>query len=225
MAKISSDNYGIIGVGYFGSSVAHTLAAAGKNVIAIDENPDTLKDLGNVVSAVYLVKNVTRAALEDSGIGNCGTVIVGIGEHLEASIMATLSCIEIGVPRVISKAGSQDHGKILRQLGAEVVFPEDEAGERLAHNLMSRANLDMLPLSDDFSIASMDVNPSFAGRSILDLNWRRKYNINVVAVVKDGHADATIMPDTVIPEGCRVVLSGSNSALERFRNVNAKGMD
>jgi len=90
---------------------------------------------------------------------------------------------------------------------------------------MSRANLDMLPLSDDFSIASMDVNPSFAGRSILDLNWRRKYSINVVAVVKDGHADATIMPDTVIPEGCRVVLSGSNSALERFRNVNAKGMD
>ena len=224
MAKISSDNYGIIGVGYFGSSVACTLAAAGKNVIAIDENPDTLKDLGNVVSAVYLVKNVTRAALEDSGIGNCGTVIVGIGEHLEASIMATLSCIEIGVPRVISKAGSVEHGKILEKLGAEVVFPEYDAGERLARNLVSHANLDFLPLSDDFSIISIDLNPNFSGKTILDLNWRKKYNVNVIAIIVDGHANATIMPDTVIPENCRVVLSGTNDALEKFRNVNAKGL-
>ena len=225
MAKMSSDNYGVIGVGYFGSAVARTLAASGKSVIAIDSDPVKLRELSPYVASVYQTGDISKASLEEAGIGNCSTVIIGIGENLEASILATLGCIEIGVPRVISKAGSRDHGKILKQLGAEVLFPEFDAGERLAHNLMSHANLDMLPLSDDFSIASMDVNPSFAGRSILDLNWRRKYNINVVAVVKDGHADATIMPDTVIPEGCRVVLSGSNPALERFRNVNAKGMD
>lgn len=225
MAKISSDNYGIIGVGYFGRSVARTLAEAGKNVIAIDSNPDTLKDLGSIVSAVYLVKNVSRAALEDSGIGNCGTVIIGIGEHLEASIMATMNCKEMGVPRVISKAGSEEHGKILEKLGAEVVFPEYDAGERLARNLISHANLDILPLSDDFSIISIDLNPVFAGKTIIDLNWRKKYSVNVIAIIVDGHANATIMPETVVPEGCRVVLSGNNDALEKFRNVNAKGLD
>lgn len=224
MAKISSDNYGIIGVGYFGRSVARTLAEAGKNVIAIDSNPDILKELGSIVSAVYLVKNVSRAALEDSGIGNCGTVIIGIGEHLEASIMATMNCIEMGVPRVISKAGSEEHGKILEKLGAEVVFPEYDAGERLARNLISHANLDILPLSDDFSIISIDLNPVFAGKTIIDLNWRKKYSVNVIAIIVDGHANATIMPETVVPEGCRVVLSGNNDALEKFRNVNAKGL-
>ena len=224
MAKISSDNYGVIGVGYFGSSVARTLAEAGKNVIVIDANPDPLKELGSVVSAVYLVKNASRATLEDSGIGNCGTVIIGIGEHLEASIMATMSCIEMGVPRVISKAGSVEHGKILEKLGAEVVFPEYDAGERLARNLVSHANLDVLPLSDDFSIISIDLNPNFAGKTIIDLNWRKKYSVNVVAIIVDGHANATITPETVVPEGCRVVLSGNNDALEKFRNVNAKGL-
>ena len=82
----------------------------------------------------------------------------------------------------------------------------------------------MLPLSDDFSIISIDLNPNFSGKTILDLNWRKKYNVNVIAIIVDGHANATIMPDTVIPENCRVVLSGSNDALEKFRNVNAKGL-
>ena len=225
MAKMSSDNYGVIGVGYFGSAVARTLADSGKSVIAIDSDPIKLRELSPFVASVYQTSAISKEALEEAGIGNCSTVIIGIGENLEASILATLGCIEIGVPRVISKAGSRDHGKILKQLGAEVLFPEFDAGERLAHNLMSHANLDMLPLSDDFSIASMDLNPAFTGRTVLDLNWRRKYNINVIAIIKDGHADATIMPDTVIPVGCRVVLSGSNQSLERFRNVNAKGMD
>ncbi len=225
MARISSDIYGIIGVGYFGSAVASTLSAAGKSVIAIDTDPVKLRDLSSHVSSVYQTDAISRDALEEAGIGNCSTVIIAIGEHLEASILATLACIEMGIPHVISKAGSQEHGNILSKLGADVIFPEFDAGERLARSLMSRANLDMLPLSDDFSIISIDINPNFAGRSIIDLNWRKKYNINVIAIVNDGKANATILPDTVITTGSRVVLSGSNDALERFRNVNAKGMD
>lgn len=225
MARISSDIYGIIGVGYFGSAVARTLSAAGKSVIAIDTDPVKLRDLSSYVSSIFKTDAISKDALEEAGIGNCSTVIIAIGEHLEASILATLACIEMGIPHVISKAGSQEHGNILRKLGADVIFPEFDAGERLARSLMSRANLDMLPLSDDFSIISIDINPNFAGRSIVDLNWRKKYNINVIAIVNDGKANATILPDTVISSGSRVVLSGSNDALERFRKVNAKGMD
>ncbi len=136
-----------------------------------------------------------------------------------------MECIDIGVPRVVSKASSEEQGKILKKLGAEVIFPEIDAGERLAQSLMSRANLDMLPLSEDFSIISLDVNPIFAGKTIIDLNWRKKYGVNVIALMEDGHADATILPDTVISENCRAVLAGSNEALERFRDVNAKGLD
>lgn len=224
MIKMSSDNYGVIGVGSFGEAVARTLARAGKNVIAIDMDPKKLKDLSDEVSAVYKIDVLNREALEEAGIGTCSTVIIGIGENVEASILATLDCIEIGVPHVISKAGSKDHGKILEKLGASVVYPEDESGERIARNLMSRANLDILPLSEDFSIISIDVNPVFTGKSVLDLNWRNKYGVNVIAIICDGKSDATIGPDTVLPEQCRVVLSGSNKALDKFREVNSKGL-
>ncbi len=226
MAKMSYDNYGVIGVGAFGTAVAKTLAESGKNVIAIDVNQARLKELSEIVSSVYQIHGLSKAALEEAGIGNCSTVIIGIGENIEASILTTLDCIEIGVPHVISKAGSIEHGKILEKLGAEVIFPELDAGVRIAQNLMSRANLDMLPLSDDFSIVSMDINPEFVGKTIIDLNWRRKFNVNVVALVdKGGHADATILPDTVIQPDCRVVLAGSNEHLDRFRDFNAKGFN
>ena len=225
MARISTDNYGVIGVGYFGSAVARTLAAAGKSVIAIDIDQSRLRELSTVVSSVYKIESLSKEALEDAGIGNCATVVIGIGENLEASILATMDCIEIGVPQVISKAGSREHGNILKKLGAEVIFPEYDEGERLATSLISRANLDMLPLSEEFSIISIDLNPNFFGKTIIDLNWRKKYNINVIALINNGKADATILPDTVIAVGARAVLAGSNGSLERFRNVNAKGMD
>ena len=225
MARMSSDIYGVIGVGYFGSAVARTLAAAGKGVIAIDIDQAKLKDLSPYVSSVYQIESISREALEDAGIGNCATVIIGIGENIESSILATLACIEIGVPRVISKAGSKSHGKILEKLGAEVIFPEFDAGERIAMSLMSKANLDRLPISEEFSIISLDLNPAFEGKTILDLNWRKKYNINVIALISGGKANAMILPDTIIPRDARVVLAGSNQSLEKFREVNAKGMD
>ncbi len=225
MARMSSDIYGVIGVGYFGSAVARTLAAAGKGVIAIDIDQAKLKDLSPYVSSVYQIESISREALEDAGIGNCATVVIGIGENIESSILATLACIEIGVPRVISKAGSKSHGKILEKLGAEVIFPEFDAGERIAMSLMSKANLDRLPISEEFSIVSLDLNPNFEGRTILDLNWRKKYNINVIALISGGKANAMILPDTIIPGDARVVLAGSNQSLEKFREVNAKGMD
>lgn len=225
MARMSSDIYGVIGVGYFGSAVARTLAAAGKGVIAIDIDQAKLKDLSPYVSSVYQIESISREALEDAGIGNCSTVVIGIGENIESSILATLACIEIGVPRVISKAGSKSHGKILEKLGAEVIFPEFDAGERIAMSLMSKANLDRLPISEEFSIVSLDLNPNFEGRTILDLNWRKKYNINVIALISGGKANAMILPDTIIPRDARVVLAGSNQSLEKFREVNAKGMD
>ena len=137
MVKMSSDNYGVIGAGNFGGTVARTLASLGKSVIAIDTDAVTLRELSPYVASVYQIDSLSRETLEDAGIGNCSTVIVGIGENLESSILATLGCMELGIPHVISKAGSIEHGKILEKLGAEVIFPEADAGERLARNLIS----------------------------------------------------------------------------------------
>ncbi|MBQ0070918.1 MAG: TrkA family potassium uptake protein, partial [Spirochaetales bacterium] len=185
------DSYAVIGVGYFGSSVASALAEAGKSVIVLDSNPQKLRALSSSVSAVFQTDAKTKEALQEAGVGGCSTAIVAIGENLEASILITLNCIDLGIPRVICKAGSPEHGKILEKLGAEVIYPETEAGKRLAVSIMSKVNIDTLPLSDTFSIISVDVNPNFEGKTVVDLNWRKKYNINVVAVIRDGQADGT----------------------------------
>ncbi|MCR4676052.1 MAG: TrkA family potassium uptake protein [Sphaerochaetaceae bacterium] len=222
--KMSPDNYAVIGVGAFGSAVAKTLSKAGKNVIAIDVNQDKLKAISGYVSQVYRVDALNRLGLREAGVGNCPNAIIGIGKNLEASILATLECIELGVPNVISKASSADHGKILEKLGAKTVFPEVESGEKIARSLMSRANLSELPLSDDFSIISLDVNPAFCNKTISELNWRAKYGINIIAIIKDGKSNAYLGPNTVIPENSSIVLSGNNTSLDRFREVNAKGL-
>ena len=96
MARVSSDNYGVIGVGYFGSAVARTLATSGKSVIAIDIDQSKLRDLSAEVSSVYQIDDLSKEALEDAGIGNCATVVIGIGENLEASLPIALSSAEEG---------------------------------------------------------------------------------------------------------------------------------
>lgn len=219
------DSYAIIGVGYFGSTLASTLAEAGKSVIVLDSSSDKLRNLSSIVSAVYQTDATTKEALVEAGVGNCSTVVVAIGENLEASILITLNCIELGIPKVVCKAGSLQHGKILEKLGAEVIYPESDAGRRLAVTLMSKVNINTLPLSDSFSIISVDLNPHFAGKSVIDLNWRKKYNINVVAIIRDGQANGTVLPDTMFQTGDRVVLSGSNENLKKFETVNEKGLD
>ncbi len=83
----------------------------------------------------------------------------------------------------------------------------------------------MLPLSDDFSIISIDLNPVFEGRTVLELNWRKRYNVNVIALINNDRANATILPETIIQPGTRAVLSGTNEALEKFRIVNSRGLE
>lgn len=225
MGLFDNDCYGIIGVGYFGSSVARTLASSGKSVIAIDTDASKLKELSHIVSGVYQVSSLSREALEEAGIASCKVVVIGIGENLEASILATLHCLEIGVPRVVSKAGSREHGKILEKLGADVIFPEEDAGTRLAYSLMSKANLEGFAISEDFGVISVDVSPHFFGKTVLELAWRQKFNINIVAIMKCGKVSGIVLPDTLIEDGDRVVVSGAKKDLEKFSNVNSRGMD
>ncbi|HAL18093.1 MAG TPA: TrkA family potassium uptake protein, partial [Spirochaetaceae bacterium] len=217
------DNYGVIGLGRFGLAVLQALHDFGKNIIAIDKDSDRLEEVAPFVSSVYLIKSISKEAFEEAGIGDCDTVIVGFSSDVGSSVLAPMNCIELGVDRVISKTRDNEHGKILEKLGAQAVFPEEDSGKRIVMNLICNANLDMLVLSSDFSIISIDMNPIFAGKTILELNWRRKHNVNVIAVMNGSKTNATITPDLVLEAGCRVVLSGAVESLEAFRKINSEG--
>jgi len=129
--------YGIIGLGRFGSALATALAESGKEVMVVDNTEVKVKQIRNMVSEAFIVESLDRESLESTGIQNCETVVVCIGEKIDTNILTTLNVISMGVPRVISKATSADHGRVLEKIGAEVVYPERDIAERLARRLLS----------------------------------------------------------------------------------------
>jgi trk system potassium uptake protein TrkA len=214
--------YGIIGVGRFGLSLAENLTNSGKTIIAIDKDSQKLTPLKNTIDHLLTLEELSRDSLRDAGIAECGTVIVCIGKDIEANILATLNAIELGVPRVYAKAISDDHSRILEKIGASVVNPEVEMGAKLAKTLSAKLTLDVLPIGEDFSIVEVQCNEKFFGKSVIDLDFRKKYGVNIVATVRDGKAHGNILPTTIIEEGDILVLSGNNEHINNFQNKNSQ---
>ena len=133
--KKGKTTYGIIGLGKFGYALAETLAASGAELIALDQDEEIVLNARDLTENAYVAHSLDKKTLMETGIQNCDIGIVCIGEHLEASILATLNLISLGVPRVISNASSAEHGEILKKLGAEVVFPEHDMALQLAGQL------------------------------------------------------------------------------------------
>ncbi len=214
--------FGVIGIGRFGFTLASELVKAGKEVIALDIDDAKLQQLKELVAHLYQVNQINRETLQEAGIAECSTVVVCIGKDVESNLLATLNAIDLGVPRVISKAISDDHGRILEKIGAQVIYPEEEMGRRLAKSLSSKMTLDFLSLCEDFAIIEVEVAPGFDGKTILECDFRRKYGINVIALIHDEKSDSNISPQTVLRQGARLVVSGNNQSLEAFQKANAK---
>ncbi len=216
--KEGNQVFGVIGTGRFGLSVAQELLARGKYVIAIDQDQQRLKPLYETDAEVFVISDISRESLMETGIQEADTVIVGIGKDVESSILAALNAIELGVKHVICKVISDDHAKILKKLGAEVVFPEIEIGRRTAIRLCEKLAEDILPLSEEFSIIQIRTPQDLDGKTVKDERIRERYGITLIAVVKDGRANGSIGPDTVLHADEIMVLSGSNKSLDKFQN-------
>ena len=121
MKNWKSSAFGVIGLGRFGTALALTLAEAGKDVIVVDRNEDKVKELRNYTEYAFVADNLTKETLQEIGIQNFDTVIVCIGEKIDACILTTLNVVSLGVPHVIAKAISSDQGTVLEKIGAEVV--------------------------------------------------------------------------------------------------------
>ncbi|NCC91507.1 MAG: TrkA family potassium uptake protein, partial [Spirochaetia bacterium] len=178
--EFDPDAYGIIGLGRFGLSLALELTAAGKQVIVLEIEAEKLDAVKDQIENIYPVKAITADVLNESGISHCHTAIVCIGKDIESNILVTMSLLELGIPRVIAKATSPNHGKVLERIGAEAVFPEVEMGARLARSLVSTGTLDFLELCEDFSIANINLTSVFAKQTVGELNVRKRFHLNII---------------------------------------------
>ena len=217
MKKKNSDiSFGVIGLGRFGSALVKTLAEAGKEVIAIDKDEQRVKAVRKYTDFAFVVDNLNQETLEETGIQNCGTVTICIGEALDVSILTTMLVIRMGIPNVISKANSQEHGEVLKQLGAMVVYPEADMAVRIGKRLISGSLIDYISLDDNVEVRRIAVGGAMVGHSILELNIRNAYGINVIAVERDHQTDVEFPPQYVFREGDSVAVIGKEDKIDHF---------
>lgn len=212
--------YVVIGLGRFGSSIVNTLVEAGNEVLAIDINEKRVNELADVATHTVIADSMEEEALKAIGIRNINTVIVAIGNDIQASILTVLILKELGVKKVVVKALNKRHGQVLDKVGADwVVFPEWDMGERVAYQLMLPNVLNFIELAKDYSIEEIKVPSSMAGKSLKELNIRVKFNLNVIAIKNKGKINISPSPDEFIQEEDVLVMIGEKVRLHRFADI------
>ena len=214
-----TDIYGVIGLGRFGTALVKTLAEAGKEVIAIDKNEEKVKAVRRYTDYAFVVDNLSEEALKETGMQNCGTVTVCIGEQVDISILTTMLVVKLGVPQVIAKAASEVHGEVLKRLGATVVYPEADMAVRIGKRLISGNLLDYIALDDGVEVRRIAVGGKLLGRTIRELDVRKVYGINIIAVERDHRTDVEFAADYKFAEGDTVSVVGKVEKIDRFERA------
>ena len=210
--------YAVFGLGRYGMAVARELVDNGIEVIAVDIEQKIVNDAAAYLPVCKCADVTDAEVISRLGIGNIDTVIVSMASNLEASVMAITLCKEAGVKTVIAKCATEMHQKILIRVGADqVVFPENESGLRLAKNLLSSGFIDMISLSKDVSMVEIDVKDEWIGKNLIELNLRKKYGFNIVAVKKGENVHVNINPDQVLDEETTLIVIASMAKLGKLK--------
>lgn len=208
--------FGIVGLGRFGFNLAKNLAEMGKEILVIDNDPKKIKEITEYTDNAFLVEELTKETLIETGIQNCDTVIVGIGETIDTGILATLNIIQLGVKKVIAKAITPEQGTVLEKIGAEVVYPEKEMAIRLAKRLVSPKTMEYISLSEEIDITEILLSEKVNNITVAGLNIRKDFGLNIIAVKHNDSIITEISPDTVLYTNDNIVVIGKRVNIEKF---------
>lgn len=208
-------NFLVLGAGRFGISVAETLDYLGHEVCVIDKNADIIQDIAENVTHAIVGDCCEATVLKSIGAANFDTVIVALSEDMQASILATVLLKEMGVKNVMTRATDEMHRKILEKVGAdEVLMPEREMGERLAHMLVAKKRFHDLELSSEFSVVQIECPSKWVGRNPVSLDARNRYGINIIAVERGDDVLMALTDDDVFKRDDIIVIVGKNSDIK-----------
>ncbi len=213
--------FAVIGLGRFGATLATRLYELGHEVLGVDVDEELVLAYRDRMSEVAVVDAREKGQLRALGLKDFDTVVISVGEHLEASTLAALYCKDLGV-KVIARALSEDHGKILEALGVdEVIYPERDMALRLAERLCSKNLLDFVALGPEVSIVEVAAPASFIGKSLAELDIRRRFGVHVIALrdVLTETVTPIPPPDAKIRDSDVLVVLGGREELDRFQRV------
>ena len=207
---MSKKQFVVVGLGRFGESLAKTVYDLGHDVLVIDMDEEKIADIADYVTHAVQMDATDENALRKLGLSNFDVAVVTIGSDIQASVMSALLMREMGVKYVIAKGHSDLHAKVLYKIGAnKVILPEKDMGKRVAHNLVSSNILDYIELSSEYSIMEIEALDSWVEKSLIDLELRRKYGINVVAIKDGSKVNVSPGADEIIKKNDIIVALGS----------------
>ncbi|MEJ7244417.1 potassium channel family protein [Staphylococcus epidermidis] len=216
--------YVVIGLGRFGGSIVRELNALDMDVMAIDRDENRVNEYSDIATHAVVADTTDEAVMKSLGIRNFDHVIVAIGENIQSSTLTTLILKELGVKKVTAKAQNDYHAKILNKIGADtVVHPERDMGRRIAHNVASASAsvLDYLELADEHSIVELKSTEKMAGQTIIELDIRAQYGINIIAIKRAKEFIVSPDPNINIEIGDILIMIGHDNDLGRFeKNIS-----
>lgn len=208
----------VIGLGRFGTAVAATLDRLGREVLAVEHNPNTVRQWSGRIPLIE-ADATDMEALEQLGATEFGTAVVGVASSLEASVLITSNLVELGIGQIWAKAISATHGRILHRIGANhVVYPEYDAGQRAAH-LVSGRMLDYIEMEKNgFSIIKMRPPHELHGFTIGQSKMRSRYGVTIIGLMSPGEHFEYATPQTMVGAEDILVVGGDANLLEHFAN-------
>ncbi|MBV7503904.1 TrkA family potassium uptake protein [Bacillus sp. sid0103] len=210
-------SFAVIGLGRFGGSICRTLTDEGMEVLAIDKNEERVNEYAMIASHAVVGDTTDEAVLKSLGIRNFDHVIVAIGDDIQSSILTTLILKELGVDRITAKAQNDYHEKVLRKIGADnVVHPERDMGRRIANNMASSNVVDYLELSAEHSIVEIVANGKLSGNTIMDLDIRKKYGLNIVAIKRGEEIIVSPQARETFHVNDVLIVIGNDQDIDRF---------
>jgi trk system potassium uptake protein TrkA len=212
----------MLGMGSFGSALATKLAANGCHVIGVDQRRDRLELVKNEIAEAVIGDSTDREVLESLPIRDANAVFISLGESISRSLLATLHVKELGARNVIVKGVTQEHGKILKHLGADrVVFPEEEVARELADRMTWPNVLDYLPIDPEYSVAEIAVPSSLSGKTMAEANLRSRIGVHVMGIKDCMSGKLTMFPDakTVLLDDYVLLVVGREQELAALREL------
>lgn len=206
----------VLGLGRFGRSAAITLEEMGCEVLGVDKDENVIEQISDKISRIVSFDIRDARAFDQIGIENFDIVIIS-SKNLESSLMATMICEEKNIPEIIVKAIDERHAEMAKKLGAtKIIFSERDMARRLAMNLISENAIDYIEIAADVKILSLDMPKKICGKNLITSNLRMKYNVNLIAIVKNSETTVNPEPTHIFEEDEKIFLIGTQDALINF---------
>lgn len=211
-------SYAVFGLGRYGIAVATELVNNGADVLAVDIDEDIVNSAVADIPFCRCADITDPEVIKQLGISNVDVVIVAMANNLEASVMSVILCKEAGVKMVIAKCADEMQGKILCKVGADkVVYPENESGVRLAKNLLSAGMVDLIDLSEDISVIEIPVREKWVGKTLIELDLRKKYAINIIAIRNGEDILVNIDPNVQLSKEMQLVVIINKTDINKLK--------